>query len=142
MTHYSPAFDTGLRGTLTLSEHVEQEGHTPTDLRGPGCYALRCCRPDDPTAAWDREFDTRPEYVADLVLSNEIVYVGASKDVYSRLEDHVAGDVRQAALLQVCPPHSLLDVWLFDSVERAFERESGIALELQQDHPQWYVHSR
>jgi len=142
MTEYDPDPDTGLRGDLPLSEHVEQVGYTPTELRNPGVYTLRCCRPDDPTAAWDEIFDHRSQYVDEMIDASEIVYVGAAKDVYDRLTDHVAGDVRQTALLRVCPPHNLIDVQLFDSADKAFMRESGIATQLQNQNPSWYVHSR
>jgi len=142
MTHYRPDPATGIRGDTPLSEHVEAQGFAPSELRGPGVYTLRCCRPDDPGAAWDREFDARPEYLANIVLAERVAYVGAAADVYARLADHVAGDVRKARLLEVCPPHSLFDVVPFDTAERAFTREKGIAMDLQHEHETWYVHSR
>ena len=139
MTTADPPRDTGLRGELYLSEHVETQGYTPTDLHAPGVYALRCSVPDDVPAAWDAQFETRPSYVADIVQAQRTVYVGAAQDVYDRLRDHVDGEVRQAALLQVCPPHSLVDVWLCDD---PFTKESGIAIDLQNKHDDWYIHSR
>jgi len=142
MTEYDPDPETGVRGDEILSEHVEAVGYTPTELRSPGVYALRCCRPDDPAAAWDDAFDARPEYLADIVQCPVVVYVGAAKDVYDRLVDHAEGEHRQAALLQVCPPHALLDVRLYDDADEAFLRESSIALDLQNEHRRWYIHQK
>jgi hypothetical protein len=63
--------------------------------------------------AWYSEFDHAPpedalERIAD---APRVAYVGASGNVYGRLCDHVAGDVRKAAFLSVFRPTRVIDVW-------------------------------
>lgn len=132
---------------MTLSLPADAEPFIPaggdlSDLRGPGVYALRLSRPDDLAAAWDATFDTRPDYWESLTSAERVVYVGAAKDVLGRLEDHRDGEVRKAALLRVCEIDALRNVWWFDSADAAFERESKLAIMLQNDRPAWYVHQR
>ena len=107
-----------------------------------GVYALALNRPDDLEAEWDAIFESRPDYFETLQTAETIVYVGAAKNVISRLEDHVEGRVRKAALLQVCEIESVRNIWWMDSTEKAFERESGIAIAMQNEYPSYYVHSR
>jgi predicted GIY-YIG superfamily endonuclease len=142
MTTYDPPIETGLRGETYVSEHVETQGHTPTALQTPGVYALEVSVPADPAQAWADEFDADPDFLPDLDAAERVIYVGAASNIYDRLIDHVEGAVRQAALLRVCPPHSLFRVSLFDDADRAFERESGIALAMQQANPEWFVYQR
>jgi len=125
---------------MTLSLPQDLGEHIPIeDYHSPAVYALDLSRPNDLASAWDREFDVRPPFFGELRDADGVVYVGATNDALGRLEDHRDGDVRQAALLQVCDIKGLRDVWLFDEVGRAFERESGIAIELANEHPDWFV---
>jgi len=110
-------------------------------MRGPGVYAFALDRPDDLTAAWKAAYDVQPDWFDRLCYAPRAVYVGGASDVLARLEDHRDG-VREVALLRVCSIASLHDVWWFDSAEEAFERESTIALDLQNEHPSWFVHQR
>ena len=131
--------------SLTLPADAEPfipEGGDLSDLSSAGVYCLTLERPDDLAAAWDREFDHRPGYWDELVHATTVAYVGAAKDVLGRLEDHRDGEVRQTALTKVCAIEGLRNIWWFDSAEVAFERESKLAMWLQNSRPSWYVHQR
>jgi len=111
-------------------------------LHDPCVYALRLTRPDDPARAWDQQYDVRPEWFPRFKDAERVVYVGATADCLSRLEDHAAADVRKAALLRICELDRLRNVWFFSDAGRAFERESGIAIEMQNQYKHYYVHQR
>jgi len=128
--------------TLTLPADAEPFVDDISDLRQPGVYALKCIKPNDMAAQWDRHFDHRPNYWNELVNAQRVAYVGASNDVLARLEDHRDADVRKAALLEVCEPVGVLNIKFFPTAERAFERESGLALRFAREHPEFYVHQR
>jgi len=128
---------------MSLSLPEDLEPFADPDRWHDSCvYVLVLDRPDDVGLAWNRIYDVRPPWFDEFRDADHALYVGATNDCLSRLEDHRNGKYRQAALMQVCPPHSLHDVWLFDDADRAFERESGIALDLQEAHPGWHVHQR
>lgn len=131
--------------TLELPQDAEKfipEGGDLSDLHGPGCYALRLDRPDDLASAWDREFDTRPDYFAELRDADTCLYVGASGDVLRRLEEHRDGEVRVGVLQRVCEIDSLRNIWWADDKEEAFQEESRLAIMLSNQYPDAYVHSR
>jgi len=106
------------------------KGGDISDLRNPGCYALELSRPHDVGERWDQHFDNRPDYWDEFVNADRVLYVGASKDVLGRLEDHRDGEKRKAALLRVCSIASLFGIEWFPSAAEAFEREHGRALAL------------
>lgn len=118
------------------------DGGDVTDLSEPGVYCLTLSRPTNLEDAWNRQFDTRPEYWGDLTYCTQVAYVGAASDVLRRLEEHRDGNKRKAALLEVCEIDELRNIWWFDSTDTAFERESKLALWLQNSRPSWYVHQR
>ena len=128
--------------TLTLPQAVEPFLSDDVEWSQPAVYALVLKRPEDVAQAWDSVFENRPPYFTDLQEADTVVYVGAAKNLMHRLEDHSNGSVRKSALLCICEIDHLRNVWWFDSVERAFERESGIALTMQNEYPGYYVHSR
>jgi len=141
-THFHPPINSGLSGEDTyLSEHVELQGYTPSELRSPGVYALVLSVPGNVNQEdhWLAEYESLPSYWSELTSSERVVYVGAAKDVYGRLLDHVEGEVRQTALTRVYPPHTLLKVWLYDGADEAFLRESNHAIELANEHEHWFV---
>jgi len=113
-----------------------------SDLSSAGVYCLTLDRPDDLAAAWDREYDHRPAYWDELEHCTQVAYIGAANDVLSRLEEHRDRAVRQTALTTVCEIDALRNIWWFDSAEVAFERESRIAMLMQNHKPSWYVHQR
>lgn len=99
---------------------------------GPGCYALALDVPDSVEAAnrdWLAHFDALPgnDAVGRLARAEAVAYVGASKDVYGRLEDHAKGEVRKARVMQPFPPTEVIDVWPEDSQFIA-ERQHAYAL--------------
>lgn len=116
--------------------------HSHDRIRGPAVYALRLTRPDNIGDRWDRVYDHRPNYWADLVDASGVVYVGAAKDLLARLNDHNDADVRQIALSEVCTIAGLRNVWWVDNANRRFIEESQIATMLQNERPDLYVHSR
>lgn len=128
--------------SLSLPADVEPFAPDFDAMHRPGCYALDLARPDDPAAAWDQRYDTRPEWFPTFQDASEVVYVGASGDVLSRLEDHRNGEVRQAALVRVCDVTDVRGVWWMDSTQDAFDREHGIAMSIQNAKPSAYVHAR
>jgi predicted GIY-YIG superfamily endonuclease len=128
--------------SLKLPADVEPFAEDYDQLTNPAVYALILDRPDDLGAQWDRHFDVRPPWFETFRDAETCVYVGAASNVLARLEDHRDGNVRQAALLQVCAIDRLHTVWFFADEDRAFERESGIATMLANERPHWYVHCR
>jgi len=129
--------------TLSLPADVEVFLTDEYDqLHDPGVYALVLERPDGVAEAWDREFETRPPWFDEFQDARAVWYVGATNDCLSRLEDHRDGEVRVGVLQRVCEIESLRNVWWMPSTDKAFERESGIAVELQNHYPEVYVHCR
>jgi len=119
------------------------EGGDISDLRQPGCYCLKLSRPHDVGDRWDQHFDNRPPYWDAFTSAERVLYVGASKDVLGRLEDHRDGEKRKAALLRVCSIDSLFGIEWFGSAAEAFEKESKRALTLDQAmHDSTYTHQR
>jgi len=114
----------------------------PEDWDSPAVYALTLRRPSNPEAAWDDAYDVRPDWFTEFLHAGTVVYIGATADVLSRLEDHRNGEVRVAALLKICEIEGLRNVWTFDDKDRAFERESGIAMTMTNEYPGYYVHQR
>jgi len=109
----------------------------------PAVYCLRLSLPADLPERWDAEYDTRPDYVNPAATARQVLYVGATGDVLSRLEDHRDGEVREVALVGFAEDVDVRNVWPFDSAARAFERESGIALALESESSERvYVHQR
>jgi predicted GIY-YIG superfamily endonuclease len=128
--------------SLSLPADIEPHLDPEYDWSSPAVYALTLSRPDDLGAAWDSHFEHRPSYFDDLEQCDQVVYVGGASNLLSRLEDHHVGRVRRTALTTVCSIDSLRNVWWFDSADRAFERESGIAMTMQNQYPEMYVHCR
>ena len=128
--------------TLTLPQAVEPFLSDDVEWSQPAVYAIVLKRPEDVAQAWDSVFENRPPYFTDLQEADTVVYVGAAKNLMHRLEDHSNGNVRKSALLRICEIDHLRNVWWFDSADRAFERESGFAIALQNEHADYYVHQR
>lgn len=112
------------------------------DWTAPCVYALTLDKPDDLGDAWDRTFETRPDYFDVLDAKTAVVYIGATKNCIHRLEDHRDGDVRTAAPLEVCDIDELRNIWWFDTAEAAFNHESRLANWASRHYPDTYVHSR
>lgn len=126
---------------------ADAERFIPSDgdfdsLHDPAVYCLVLERPDDIEAAWNERFDHRPDYMDQLKAAETVAYIGATKDALHRLEEHKAAEKRKAALVEVCEIDYLRNLWLMDSAEEAFQEESQITIMLQNQKPDWYVHSR
>jgi predicted GIY-YIG superfamily endonuclease len=126
---------------MTLELPADIEPFT-TAFHTPAVYALRLDLPRDLPQAWDAVYDHRPDYVDLATERDRVIYVGATGDILSRLEDHRDGEVRQAALVSLAEDKDLRNVWPFDDETRAFERENQFAIMLRQQYADAYVHSR
>jgi len=103
--------------------------------RGPGVYALEVAIPDNGEQIaryWHRYHDHAPQkaFFARLAAAESCLYVGASGNVYGRLCDHVAGEVRKASFLEAFPPTGLHSVWEQSDADAAFSAEYNVAREL------------
>jgi len=117
-----------------VHESLDQRGLLE-DSRGPGTYALQVETPDTSgnVAQAFREYceELPPsEHMAQLADASSVCYVGASGQVYSRLEDHTEGVVRQSLFLRAFEPVSLVGVWPSDT---AFQDEYNRAVALSRD---------
>jgi len=151
MTEWTPPRSEGLRYDALPHEELAALADDGS-VNGPGIYALLLSTPDTDSVEtharlWREHHDAMPTVANDgfdtetLASARRIVYVGAAKNVRSRLADHAAGK-QTSAVLEVYPPHSVWDVWYCDSVEEAFERESGKAIALNNQYPNIHIHQR
>jgi predicted GIY-YIG superfamily endonuclease len=131
-----------------LSERIETDADTtPTAARTPGCYVLRCCKPQTRSVeAHTRRWldvtghEHAPPYLDSVAAAKRLYYVGASeRDVYDRLTDHASGEHRQVAFLKVYPPASIERVEPTDA-DRALERESALETRLSNAWPDAFIH--
>ena len=121
-----------------LTESLDERGLL-TAAQGPGVYALGVPVPSMPSVAreqWDAVHDARPpdDALARLAEAPRVAYVGASSQVYDRLCDHVAGDVRTTAFLAAFDPAAVINVWPHDA---PFDAEVTRALRLARED--WVV---
>lgn len=104
--------------------------------QGPGTYGLQVRTPPTVhavTEAFREHVDVSPpdEVLARLAESERVAYVGASGNVYDRLQDHCEGEVRKALFLRCFPPVDLVGVWPSDA---PFESEFNRARALSEDY--------
>lgn len=127
-----------------LAPHVT-ENHAASD---PGVYAVEIGVPENAgyetlSRDWLEQYESTPPYLSQLVDADTVVYVGASKSVRDRIEEHRKGKVRKASLPRIWGITDVVDVWWYTDKNRAFERENYHALELAKETPaDTYVHSR
>jgi len=105
-----------------------------------GCYALELERKDNLAERWDRHNDHRPEWWEQFRDAPRVFYVGESKYLLSRLEDHRDGEVRVGLLQRVCTISGLEQARFYDSKEDAMHAEYNYAVALKQEYPKAYVH--
>jgi len=84
--------------------------------RGPGTYALEVQTPARVHAvaqAFHAVVDVSPpDAMLDRIASaDRVCYVGASGNVYDRLQDHADGEVRKALFLEAFAPVDVVGVW-------------------------------
>lgn len=86
------------------------------DAYESGVYALDVHVPNSADAVARRWLDTHgtplpDRYPPQLAIAEDVVYVGAAAQTYSRIMDHARGDVRQASFLEAFPPVRVRGVW-------------------------------
>jgi len=128
--------------SLTLPADIEPHLIDGYDWNDPGVYCLSLTVPSDVRERWECEFEQTPDYVDMVEQKHCTAYVGATKNVMARLEDHRDGDVRKVALLRVCEIDGVHNIHWFDSKDDAFKHEWGIANLMSQQRPEFYVHQR
>lgn len=94
-----------------------------------GVYAIRCNVPDSVEGVQRRWIDENDlalpdRYAEQLSQASRCVYVGASGDVYGRLQSHANGEVRKSSFVQAFPPVAVLNV---TPHENPFEHERTLA---------------
>lgn len=123
MTQTSP------RLTATAAHETLDRGNWLEGAQGAAVYALELAIPADVRAAWDRAFDVRKDdFVDRLAAADRLVYVGESADAYARIMTHVRGEVRQTAIMRVCPPIGVVGVWPVDGDRHAAEYNRAVEL--------------
>jgi len=130
--------------TLQLPADAEPfipDGEPFDHLHEPAVYALTLTKPDDLEAAWDAEYDARPAYFEELQDASGVVYIGEAGDVLYRLEQHRDGE-QTGVLMEAFGIDSLRNIWWMDSKKQAEANESQIAIMLQNQRPDLYVHHR
>lgn len=109
------------------------------DSHDPGTYGLEVDTPDSVEAVARRfheHVDTTPssDTLQRIANADDVAYVGASGNVYDRLQDHADAEVRQALFLRVFDLVGVLGVW---PAESPFEAEYGRALSLGDEYVVW-----
>lgn len=144
MTEWSPPIDSGLSGDLYLEEDLAHHVDELREAHHPGVYALKLSVPDSRAVVeerWARQYEVDvPDWIWSAFDADGVVYVGGARNVFARLYDHLEEPNRTASICHVFPPHSVWGLWWFDDETRAFERESGIAIDIRNKHPTLYVH--
>lgn len=120
---------------------TEQLLQATDDPRGPGVYVLDLDSPGESLHAharrWYGEFETvHPKDVPSLAGADRLLYVGASKNLQSRLDEHVRADIRLSTWLSVYPVESLHAVYPARSATRAFEQETVRAYDVASETPE------
>ena len=141
-----PPVESGLNGDRSPEEDIEPWVDDLSDAREPGVYVVKCSTPsewDTVERLWSKHYEVDPpDWVREAFESHVVLYVGGAKDVLGRLHQHLENANQSSALTRVFPLHSLWDVRWMDSAEQAFERESGVAIEIDERYPAIYVHQR
>lgn len=86
------------------------------DAHNSGCYALSLAVPDSVEAVQRRRLAVADHPWDDAMArqfarAKRVVYVGESGDVYDRLQDHAAGNVRKSALVDAYEIRDVVGVW-------------------------------
>lgn len=151
-----PALNTRVtkRGGGSVSEWINTDEQIATHVTDshaasdPGVYAVEIGVPESAgyetlSRDWLKHYDNTPPYLGRIVDADTVIYVGASKSVRDRIDEHREGKVRKATLPRLWGITDVVDVWWYNDVSRAFERENYHALELSKSTPtSTYVHSR
>lgn len=143
-TSWNPRITTGLSGARYPEEDLEP--HTPDGrtMKSPGVYILKCSQPSDwetVVERWETHYEVDiPDFIETAFHASGVLYVGGAESVLDRIHEHLEAPNRSASILHVYPVHSIFGVEWTDDKETAFEKESQIALDLQNNMPDdWLV---
>lgn len=136
MTNWHPPLESGLaRGDRRVEDALRAhvESGDLADAHAPGVYALTLSTPDDRPYAevWDEHHDARHPELDAMEAAGRVLYVGAAKNVFERVTEHLESPNRSGAVPRVFPIHDVQTVWWKESVEQAFTDESRHAIELR-----------
>lgn len=142
-----PDPETGLNGEVHPNEAIEAHVDDLADAHEPGVYVLKLSSPatsDYETHAhlWLSEFETTPDYLEAIADTTDLFYVGAAKNVYQRIQEHLDTPNRTTAIANVFPIHSIHTIHWFNDPDQAFQQETRIAINLANTRMDAYVHSR
>jgi len=120
------------------TEQLLQQTDDPTQ---PGIYVLEVDSPGPSLHAharrWYDEYQTvHPDGVGGLAGTDRLLYVGATNNLQERLEEHVQGEYRTSAWLDVYAPTELVTVSVSPRAGRAFEHETQVAHQLADATPE------
>jgi len=119
-----------MTGPRTIpTEQLLQQTDDPTQ---PGIYVLKLDTPGPSLHAharrWYDEYQTvHPDGVGGLAGTERLLYVGATNNLQERLEEHVQGEYRTSAWLDVYAPTELVQVSVSPLAELAFRHETQTA---------------
>jgi predicted GIY-YIG superfamily endonuclease len=144
---WSPSPEDGLTGDQYLTEEIAQHVDDLSDAHEPAVYVLELSTPDTSSyeahaRLWLQEHGAVPDYLESIAATERLLYVGAAKNVYDRLQEHLNHPNRSSDVAEVFPIHSVVDVQRFDTPTEAFDAEHGIAMDLANEEPDAHVHSR
>lgn len=147
---WSPPIHTGLSHPKEyLSERIENFVDSPSAAHNPGVYVLQFSLPVINNGdkrklykqMWLESKETLPEYIDELINAEKLLYVGYSKNIYTRLKDHI-NNYHTTTLAEVFPIHSIFDMYFYDTKEKAKIKEEYHTIDLANAYPEAYVHSR
>lgn len=143
---WQPDPATGLAGEEYLTTAFEEFVDDISDAHRPGIYVLELSTPtttdyEEYCRLWLEEFDTTPRYLQSIAATPKLLYVGATEDVYERLEEHLTKPNQSTEIARVFPIHSIRYIRWCDSPNEAFTRENAVATDLA-NSINGYVHSR
>ena len=146
MTEWTPPIETGLNGDRTPENDLGLFVDDLSDAHAPAVYGVKLSTPDKWETVidrWEQHYDKDPPaYLTNAFDAHVVVYIGATQNLLERLHTHLDVPNQSAAITKVFPLHSLWDVWWFSDVGEAFDREHGIAMDLENKYPGLYAHSR
>jgi len=142
---WEPDPDTGITGTAYVTEQLEAFVDDLSAAHTPGVYAIKCSQPvgfERVARRFNDKYDKpAPDWLMEAWACDAALYVGGADNIYERLEQHAEKE-QTAAFLEIFPAHSIYEIWPCEDTEEAFQRESEIAIELQNKLRMVYVHQR
>lgn len=130
-------FDPPLKYGLT---HADNYVEDYTTYNQSGVYVLRLSQPRSIEILeeyWYRYYEIDPprEIRVEAFEATSVYYVGAAKHVRERIQRHLDMPNQRASIMAAFPPHSVRQVWPYDSPDEAFTKESIRGFEWQARNP-------